>query len=180
MKGSLIKACKSKPKSAQICNKIAPIGQNTQNFAFSYTCLKKVHHRRCWQISAMIIRHFVKVLAKTFFSAQNKGLIWAICDYLKAAFFSIDILCLRTYRLYAQYYSWSNVWLFTTINEMVNYYGMWVILTNCVINWVARFPWEENLNQEVPLLLLLPHNFEFLVFVVDRFDDFASVVFVSL
>ena len=74
--------------------------------------------------------------------------------------FSTDILCLRSYRLHAQYYSWSNVWLLTTINEMVNYYGMWVILTNCVINWLARFPWEENLNQEVPLLLLLPHNFE--------------------
>ena len=87
---------------------------------------------------------------------------------IEGCIFSRDILCLRTYRLYAQYYSWSNVWLFTTINEMVNYYGMWVILTNCVINWLARFPWEENLNQEVPLLLLLPHHFENTIFGICR------------
>ena len=82
------------------------------------------------------------------------GNMWLI----EGCTFSTDIFCMRTYRLNAP---WTNVWLLTTINDMVNYYGMWVILTNCVINWVARFPWEENLNQEVPLLLLLPHHFFF-------------------
>ena len=81
------------------------------------------------------------------------GNMWLI----EGCTFSTDIFCMRTYRLNDH---WTNVWLLTTINEMVNYYGMWVILTNCVINWLARFPWEENLNQEVPLLLLLPHHFE--------------------
>ena len=42
----IIWACKSTPKSAQIRDKLAQMSQICQNFAFKYTSLKKVHHRR--------------------------------------------------------------------------------------------------------------------------------------